>query len=512
MKKLRKKIIASLLVIGVVASCLTGCGDKKSKNSYDFDEANPVKYFQSVEAKNRDYAAEKAAETLTKVSGFSSIAKTAINSSATVEIDPEFFTTVLGTSLPFNLKSVGITGTMNVKEDKGFNILGNVTINDQNILSIDTVFDQAKNMFYLKVPEISDNYLYSSTEDLENTINSASDDMSEIDVPDQPFSMTKMDMSAFADIDSKEIINLYKKYSQMFVDATVKAEIDKDAALDVNGQQINCTKVTSTLTNEEFNDVIQKMLTEMKTDETINKFLKAYGISNDDFNAELDKVIEEIESDETDDSELMFEVYINDDKDIIGRKIYEKGNEDNYFKYGVLEGENGQSTTEISFADEEDGNVKIIIDNTITDDISNGTATISSDGTDYVVTYKNVSYTGDKMTGEFSIDLSSALQSPATLIAKVDATTESQKLTYILEMNGKEYITVNFDSQKSEFNDFDIPTIDESKDYNLNDEDSLTAFGQEFQNNSEAIITSVATALGVDVNTLMQILGSLLQM
>lgn len=509
MKKLAKKVLGFMLTMVMVLICFTACDKEGNSAGYVFDENKPLKYYQSIEQKSIDNAVQKLDETFAKMGKVSNVAQKAINSSATVKVDPELVSMLTGTELPFNFQSVKVNGTMNYKQDKGFNVVGDILLNDQTILNVESVFDQVEKMIYFKIPDLCDKYLYLSLEDLEKQLDDSSDGIDDLDVGESPISISEMDIRAFNDINVGDITALYKKCAKIIVDATEKAEIEKDATLDVNGQSVKCKKLVSSLNSEQLNKALEEILSVIKSDETVDKIVKAYGISKEDFDTELDNAIEEIKSEETDNSELVIEVYINDNNDIIGRKLFEKGNEDNYFKYGVAECDDGKSVTEISFADDEEGSesFNMIIDSTTTDGVSNGTVTVTNDENEFVVEFKNVSCSDEKVAGEFSIDLTTLAQIPATLVTKIDATTDNQSLFFSFNMNDKEYVSVEFTSENTEFSDFDIPEVDEAKDYNVSDEKAMAAFGEEAKANLVNLLDKIATALGTDLQTLMQLVG-----
>lgn len=372
-----------------------------------------------------------------------------------------------------------------------------ILINEENIITADTYIDANIPAAYFSIPELSDDLIMVSVDDLDE----AMDDMMSIN--ELTTALTESTESATATLEdlgvTNEVMNkLTEKYINIVFDSIDDVSRSTNVKGDVNGAEFNYTTLTVELTYQDFYDITVNVLEEVKEDEDIkNIFINAYNevaqtnpeevmemtademyadfvTDIDEMLADMETSVEEDEETDMDDEFAKVVEWLDKDNNLVGFELSSLV-EDEEFSMGMLFVDN-----EKEYAIEEwvfDGyTVAMSIDGYLEKDGKAVTGNIEavSDGVtmDFDFDKFLVDEEADIMSGSFALNMVSGEgEYQESIGIKFTAeTTNSVKTSSITAIeNEEELFTIKVANETIPFTSIVIPeykyTIDQMEEY-----------------------------------------------
>ena len=265
-------------------------------------------------------------------------------------------------------------------------------MNGQNIMTLNLLMGLSDYVMYLAVPELNDAYIKF--------------DMGKMMGDDYVTGMatTAAQMSALAEAlpDAEKLTVVLNRYLNLAL-----AELDNveqsTAKLEINGLKQECTQLTLKIYEADALALCKSVLNAAKDDADLKKIIEdvvaaAEELTGEkigadqayaDFKEGIDDLLAEMnEVDETDtENPIELITYVDKDHNIIGHKlsVFSQGEAETvFYYYTVTEGDNFAFEAAIPGDADDSDDMKVSGTGTIKDGKTNGSFTISAEGTDYV--------------------------------------------------------------------------------------------------------------------------------
>lgn len=335
-------IVAAVVVVLVVGIGVTAYAQisnfvRKSFNS-------PASYYQYVEKKNRDESSKILTNYYDAVRESVTMAQSR-NVSYKLELGQSLKTMLSLSGMDFSaLNNVELNVNGSVNEDViSAQVKGR--LNDADAITLNMYLDYAKKEGFFQIPELSEKYV-----DLTKVLQD--EEMTEM------FSQlgTMKNMKDYFP-ETKQIDTLMETYTDLFInemDTVEKSSADLEAA----GVKANYTDLKVTCKGKKLYDIILKMMTTMKDDQTIKAILEkvnkeAYTEFTDSINEGINQMKAQESEVKDEDIELVMDVYVDSDGTIVGRVLNVKA-DDNTIKITCAEPQKGSefgSTLSVEYND-----------------------------------------------------------------------------------------------------------------------------------------------------------------
>lgn len=236
----------------------------------------------------------------------------------------------LESMLGVKLENVGFDATVATNGDISNEIIG-LRLNKTNIISAEMFMDSTAKDIFLRVPELSKAYLSISSKDAPSSV----------------------DISGLKNLNSEKIADLMTRYSNIIIDDIKDVQIENNATLSVDTLTTECTRLTVTISSEDFAAMVKDVLEEAKNDQTIIDLLPMLNISEDDYKNSIDDAIDNANADNYTDTNLVMKVYVNSKGEVIGREFSDEET-DGGLGYTVLS--SGDKTEYRLYVNDDSGN------------------------------------------------------------------------------------------------------------------------------------------------------------
>ena len=310
---------------------------------------SPAEYYQYVETKNRDNGEKMIFEyydAVRKSVTGDSYAKN-VNMKAELSDTAKSLLSTLGTDFSKlqNLEIDVVTG----KEGTGLSNQVKLRGNDQDLVTLKTYMDEKNKEYYYQIPELNEAYLDMSA--MFEALEIQSEEAAELDEIEDNSEVTENSEIIGDDeiigssegtsttmvgrlgssldynklfMETETLKELYNRYTDILIKSAKNVK-KSEGGCKAEGVSQEADKYTVTLDPEEISKLLKDILTELKEDKSIQKFLEELDESAyEEFTTSVDEALEYLESgDDTEEGALtaVQEVQISSDERIIGRNI-----------------------------------------------------------------------------------------------------------------------------------------------------------------------------------------------
>ncbi len=317
-------------ILGIVAACVAVVATCAIL-FWDYVEnfavktfSSPEQYYQFVEQKNVDELAESIGSVMGSFNNaFSGSLEQGAKHDITIQIGDIIIDAIaneagIDKSQISWISNIGISETASTKNGVTANNMA-LTLNNKPILNVELVFKMEDMSYYLRLPELNEEYILFKYPELTG---------SEIDA-ESLLSVYK----AFPDEETTtKLISRYLTAAISVIDDVEKAKVEVDA----NGVKQSCTELTVTIDEKTVADMVEAILTEFKNDKEIKKLVKDIfavvepDISDKDFENQYDTILDQIDAildetdaieDELDGFEIEIISWVDSKGEAIGREL-----------------------------------------------------------------------------------------------------------------------------------------------------------------------------------------------
>ena len=339
------------------------------------------------------------------------------------------------------LKNVSLSGDFTVKGDNS-HIYLDLLLNDTSIISADVFADTAANTGYLSFPELSDKY-YKSELNSSDTVKSSSEN----------------DVSLF-DCDSitqERLDSISQRYIGIYLDAVSdKIVMDKKSTCTLGNVSCPAVKVTISLTEAEYLELVRSVTDALKSDEDIIAIAEDMGSRREDYIAQIDEFVSDMNLTASDENMFDITIYIGTDGNIIGRTFTKSDSVISFVN--ISDDDSFASETKLIFSDKT--GMELMIKGSIGGTTLNGTADLTiyeNDDDDTVKSYsarmqfEDVKYDileSRTYGGKFTF--TSPDLDKLEIVMTVDGNENTSTVSADISYEGKKYLSVLTDTQKQE--------------------------------------------------------------
>lgn len=469
-KKKGKKIA---LISGITAVAIVGGGAAAYnlsdfvKNQVNLRVMKPEKYYAWVTEENSKNFAQSVKESYSKSLSKMNDGQKAnmtLKYTATDDFKDYALSEILGddygsyddeeskmlTDIINNINEIAIGTNASVKDTL---MAGNIfaSLNGENLISADYAMDMENYDYFLRVPELTEQWLCVETDDsmYDNYFMSSLDGVME-----NPSEYLSPD----------ELEDIIIRYTNVWNESVKDIELEKKESVDICDITVDYTVVSVEFTEADLKDLAVDYLEELKNDDIIKNIVvnKMEVCTEDEWISEIDEMITDLEEDDYDDSEVevTFDTYIDPNGDIRGIKMYDESEE---FFIGL--GKSGDNVRgEMYFADENEKDFSIELYADENNGKYSGNIDFTSyyyDDTDEVVSieFNNFGVVNEDMG---YVDGGITLIIPDIDPITVDFASDgnSQDISYNINFNGKDYGTVTLTMSVDENAEVSVPSKD----------------------------------------------------
>ncbi len=412
----------------------------------------------------------------------------------------------------------GITvGAEAKQKDKMSGMDYSVAYDSTNLLTVNVVYDNESETAYVKIPELSDAYLYGTTEEIESWVNDnmgnpmdslktanpirggGGDDFNDVIIEDSAYTETDPlvvptmsaatpapDLSALEDVDFSALFDDLATYVDTVKENAPEAKDADDYTVTNGSESITLTTKRYTITNEDAKKVVNAVAEKGKSDTTINDFFSKMGMSSEDIDGFWNSLTEEFnsESDET----VTLDVYYNGDE-IQGLKATPSDDSGESIYYVMASDKEKlifDCKVNVDGSDDMTGSGLV----TMKDDVMDGSLSVKSDEMEFTLTFNQLTATDDTLKGKMSID-GKAEEQTFNVNYEFDCSGNDSSITVSGSVAGEDIGTINVSTQQTDASDISVPT---GTGYKLSDEQQLQSYAESCD--IEGWMNTVKGALG----------------
>lgn len=471
LKSLMKRSLSVLLAGAMSLTVFTACDDKdKDKDS----KASSVKemlleVFDTAANSNSFYGV------------FSGNANFASKAESVIEFG-EGVTKALGTEV----KPLSLTSETKLKgSNAGTDIA--ISYDGKNLVSLIGVYDNDSKAAYIKIPELSDAYISTSSKDLEgvkDNIISSGMALGGIETP------VVSNFKKLLELKVTDYQKIFNDYIKIVTDALPEASKEEDFSGSLSDVKYDYKLKTFTITSDDAKKIIEDVFEKLKNDEKIKELavdvLGSYiKITEDNYASKVDqlkdKAIGSVSSDFNEEINLIF-----DGKDIVGIK-----DEATFMcidkKDAYVQSVESETLKYLFKATEDDGKIdyEYTLDIVANDEYSKNVS-ISVKADDFEIVDKDNGLSSGELNAAIKVD---------NYNVKIEASdkAESKKLNSAMKItvNDVEYAEITSKSVITNASDISVPS---GKIYKLDQMEEYQASMK-----IEEFMTSIQTALGEDL-------------
>lgn len=330
-----------------------------------------------------------------------------------------------------SIKNIG--GNMNVISfDK--NQYVNLALSSQNtqLASMEVYLDQLANKAFIKVPELSSDYLSTSLDS-------------------DAFNLYSNATIAGEPIDPSKFATLINEETEIFLSSIEDVTLEEDVEVDAGDYTAKYDKLTTSIQGEKLVDTAYNLTKRFVEDKYIASLLEE--ALSDDYGLSIEDALSSIKSaDLSDGDKVTIDLYLDSDDEIVGFVLTPQAT-DSKIELGYLTAKDGETGFELYAIVDNEKVFKADGSYTEKSDAYTGKATVTvyEDGiasTSVDLTFEDVVSTLDKLSGKFSI--TSAELMGATISFDLNVEKEHMKLKLDVLMASSPLISATFDASYSE--------------------------------------------------------------
>lgn len=343
--------------------------------------------------------------------------------------------------LPAEYSSINnLGGSMNVVSfDKNQYVDLTLSSQSNKLASIEVYLDSLANMGYLKVPELSPNFL-------------------SVAIDNEMISMYSNTTLNGLQIDPKVLVALIEDETDLLLSSIDTVDLEENSVVEANGVTAKYDKLSSTIEGQKLVDIAYDLSKRFLEDETMIALLS----QADTFSGkDIASLLEEIKNWEVDeDLKIIVDLYLDKKDNIVGFVLTPQ-KADESVKVGYLTSEkDGKTGFEFFMIVEDETILELEGSYTEKSNAYNGNATLTvyEDGissTSIDVSFEDVSSDDGKLKGSFSV--SSPQLMGAIIQVDMDYKDERIQLGLGVSMAGTSLFSLSFDATASEANS--CPTV-----------------------------------------------------
>ncbi|MCM1506470.1 MAG: hypothetical protein NC177_04970 [Ruminococcus flavefaciens] len=349
-----------------------------------------------------------------------------------------------------NINEVAIGGSASVN---GSLMSGNafLSLNGENLISGDIAMDYDSFDYFLRVPELTEQWLCVSLGDM-------------LISGDELTAMESLMENPAEYLSADELEDLIIRYTNVWNESVSDVEVEKKESVDICDIIVDYTMVSAELNEAKIVEIATNYINELKNDDVIkNIFVNKLEIcTEDEYVSELDDILTELSEEEITDDEwsTTLDTYIDPNGDIRGIKLYD--DTDEFFICFGKDGENVRGEIYSSeenakdfsmelYADESDGKYSGNIDLTsyYSDDDND---TISVEFTDYEVVNED--------NGYFNASVTLVIPDVDPIHVDFASDGNAQDISYNINFDGTDYGTVTLSMSVSDSAEVSVPSKD----------------------------------------------------
>lgn len=349
-----------------------------------------------------------------------------------------------------NINEIAVGGNADVKDNA---ISGGffASLNGENLISGDIALDYDNFDYFLRVPELTEQWLCLS--------------MGELMSEDNMTAIENVMKNPTDYLSPEQLEDMIIRYSNIWNESVEDIEVEKKESVDICDITVDYTVLSVELTESDLVDIAGKFIDEMKNDDVLkNIAVSLDACTEEEWVSELDSMLEELENEDTSNNDVKLNVntYVDPNGDIRGMRLFVEDEGDIFFAMGK-DGDNLRGEFSVSesnedtviaelYADENDGKYSGNIDFTVND--SGESETVSVEFTDYEVV--------NEENGFFNADVTLVIPDVDPIALDFSSDGNSQDISYNINFDGKDYGTVTLSMSASDGADVSIPGKDGS--------------------------------------------------
>lgn len=346
-----------------------------------------------------------------------------------------------------NINEIAVGGNASVKGDV---LSGScfASLNGENIISGDIALDYENFDYFLRVPELTEQWLCM---ELGETMSEISDITPYYDVMKNPTDY----------ISPEQLEDMIIRYTNVWNQSVEDIEIEKKESIDICDITVDYTVLSVELTESDLVDIAGNFIEEIKNDDVLKNIAVSLDVcTEEEWASELDELLEELENEDTsnNDVELTVDTYVDPNGDIRGMRFFVEDEGDIFFAFGK-DGDDVRGEFSVSedneklfsaelYADENDNKYNGNIDFTYCD-YDDVIETISVEFTDYEVV--------NEENGFFNADVTFVIPDIDPIAIDFSSDGNSQDISYNINFDGKDYGTVILSMSVNDGADVEIP-------------------------------------------------------
>ncbi len=346
-----------------------------------------------------------------------------------------------------NINEIAVGGNASVKGDV---LSGScfASLNGENIISGDIALDYENFDYFLRVPELTEQWLCM---ELGETMSEISDITPYYDVMKNPTDY----------ISPEQLEDMIIRYTNVWNQSVEDIEIEKKESIDICDITVDYTVLSVELTESDLVDIAGNFIEEIKNDDVLKNIAVSLDVcTEEEWASELDELLEELENEDTsnNDVELTVDTYVDPNGDIRGMRFFVEDEGDIFFAFGK-DGDDVRGEFSVSedneklfsaelYADENDNKYNGNIDFTYCD-YDDVIETISVEFTDYEVV--------NEENGFFNADVTFVIPDIDPIAIDFSSDGNSQDISYNINFDGKDYGTVILSMSVNDGADVEVP-------------------------------------------------------
>jgi hypothetical protein len=362
-------------------------------------------------------------------------------------------------------------------------------LNQVNLITLELFLDAAKQEMFIRLPELSQAYMKQSFAQ-ENSLSDSYTEQLKLLTPDRT-------------------ADFLTRYSNILVNNIKQVALEEDVTLSLDNLTSECTKLTVTLTEEDFSNIAIAILEVARDDAYIMDLLPMFQVTEEDYLQAIEDSIAELQSpsDTLAGASLQMSVYVDSRGDIIGRELISDDSLE-ALGYTFLTDKN-YNEFEV-FIKDTNGNMNLTAtgNRTFNDGAYDGSLTVELNDTNSVEPLSNVSFDitfedvrterKDNHSYQYGTYTLSSLELMGLQIimeCSVENDIQNNKIT--LQMGASSLVTINTKTDYLEDYQVVMPP-DNSETYDTTQAESYLATFQ-----LEEYISNLSEKLGVDLQSLL---------
>ncbi len=382
------------------------------------------------------------------------------------------------------------------QKDKMSGVNYTMAYDSTNLLTVNIVYDNENETAYVTIPELSDAYLYGTSEEIESwandnvgnpmdsfsTINPSMDGGTDL-FEDSSYSaaggldLTATSASSTPDLSALEDVDFGALFEDLatYVDTVKENAPDPTDADDFTVTQGN-EKITLTtkryvITEDDVKKVAQAVADKGKADSTLNDFFTQMGMSSDDINGFWDSLTDEATANSASDETLTLDVYYNGDE-VQGLKATPSDEDEQI--YFVIASDEEKMIVDCD-TKMDGGNITGGGLVTMKDDVLNGSISLTSTGSqdmEFTVTFDDLTATDDTVTGKMTYS-GKADDQDFNISYDFDCKGNDSSVTITGNVAGEDIGSINMTTTQTDASDIAVPS---GTGYKLSDEQQLQSY------------------------------------